>query len=98
MTLSPYFASCSALSLLLWPVVSTTVAAQTAGQSIERLRISPAVRTVVVGDSLRLTVQALDARGNVVPGVTIRFTAQGGRFQGSVDSSGFVRGGAPAPR
>jgi hypothetical protein len=40
-------------------------------------------------------VQALDARGNVVPGVTIRFTAHGGRFQGSVDSSGVVRGGAP---
>jgi hypothetical protein len=40
-------------------------------------------------------VQALDARGSVVPGVTIRFAAQGGRFQGNVDSAGVVRGGAP---
>ena len=30
-----------------------------------------------------------------VAGVTIRFTAQGGRFQGSIDSSGVVRAGAP---
>ena len=48
-----------------------------------------------MGDSLRLQVQALDARGSVVPGVTIRFAAQGGRFQGNVDSAGVVRGGAP---
>jgi hypothetical protein len=95
MTASLSVVSRSALSLVLWPLTSVTAAAQAAEQAIERLRITPAVRTVVVGDSLRLSVQALDARGNVVPGVTIRFTAQGGRFQGSVDSSGFVRGGAP---
>jgi hypothetical protein len=66
-----------------------------ASQTVTRLRITPALREVAVGDSLHLRVEALDARGNVVPGVTVRFTAQGGRFQGSVDSSGFVRAGAP---
>ena len=80
------------LLLLLLPAASHAQGGQSA---IARLGISPAVRTVAVGDSLRLQVQALDARGNVVPGVTIRFAAQGGRFQGSVDSSGVVRGGAP---
>lgn len=65
------------------------------GQSVTRLRISPAVRTIAVGDSLRLMVEPLDQAGNVVSGATIRFSAQGGRFQGSVDSLGWVRGGSP---
>ena len=34
------------------------------GQAITRLRITPAVRSVAVGDSLRLRVEALDARGS----------------------------------
>jgi hypothetical protein len=62
---------------------------------IARLRISPAVREVAVGDSLRLTVEALDARGAVIPGAAIRFQVQGGRMQGSVDSLGWVRAGSP---
>src|SRR5688572_29861744 len=80
------------LALLL---VSVPAAAQGAEQEITRLLITPVNRSVAVGDSLRLQVQAVDARGNVVPNATIRFTAQGGRFQGTVDSSGTVRGGAP---
>lgn len=64
-------------------------------QDVARLRILPVHRSFEVGDSLRLEVQALDARGNTIPTATIRFTAQGGRFQGNVDSSGTVRGGAP---
>ena len=65
------------------------------GQSVTRLRITPAVRTVAVGDSLRLVVEPLDQAGNVVSGASIRFSAQGGRFQGSVDSLGWVRAGSP---
>jgi hypothetical protein len=64
-------------------------------QAPARLRISPAVRTVTAGDSLRLVAQLIDGQGNPVPGAAVRFTAQGGRFQGSVDSSGWVRGGTP---
>jgi hypothetical protein len=67
-----------------------------AGQgAVERIRITPAVRTVAVGDSLRLTVQALDGRGGVVPNAVVRFNAQGGRFQGAVDSLGWIRAGSP---
>ena len=65
------------------------------GTSVARLRVSPPVRQVAVGDSLRLVVEALDARGAVVPGATIRFLVQGGRMQGSVDSLGWVRAGSP---
>jgi hypothetical protein len=95
MSASRWFATRSVLSLFLWPLAATEADAQAGDQTIARLAITPAVRTVAVGDSLRLRVQALDAQGNDVRGVTIRFTAQGGRFQGSVDSLGFVRGGAP---
>lgn len=59
------------------------------------MRITPAVRTVAVGDSLRLVVEPLDQSGNVVAGARIRFTVQGGRFQGSIDSLGWVRAGSP---
>lgn len=69
--------------------------AQETTSRIARLRITPAVRTMVAGDSLRLVVEPVDAAGNVVAGATIRFNAQGGRFQGSVDSSGWVRAGTP---
>lgn len=64
-------------------------------QTVSRLRITPAARSIAVGDSLRLVVEPLDQSGNVVSGATIRFSAQGGRFQGSVDSLGWVRGGSP---
>ncbi|HUQ81359.1 MAG TPA: hypothetical protein VM076_09490, partial [Gemmatimonadaceae bacterium] len=66
-----------------------------AQNTVERLRIAPAVRTIAVGDSLQLAVQALDGRGAVVPGAVVRFNAQGGRFQGAVDSLGWVRAGSP---
>src|SRR5262245_53952759 len=49
------------LALLLGHLVGTTANAQ----EITALRITPANRSVAVGDSLRLRVQALDARGNV---------------------------------
>ena len=71
------------------------LAAQGTAPTVARLRVTPAVRTMAVDDSLRLNVQALDDRGNVIPGAVVRFTAQGGRFQGAVDSLGWVRAGSP---
>ena len=40
--------------------LTTLLAAQTPAQAVERLRITPAVRTVAVGDSLQLVARALD--------------------------------------
>lgn len=94
MTFSRKLARHGHVSVLLC-LSAATAAAQADAPAIARLHITPAVRSVAVGDSLRLTVQALDARGNVVPDVAIRFNALGGRFQASVDSAGFVRGGSP---
>ena len=77
-------------------LVAAIVPRLLAGQNaVERLRITPAARSVAVGDSLQLVVQALDARGTAVPGAVVRFNAQGGRFQGAVDSLGWVRAGSP---
>ena len=84
---------CDPTSPAAW--LSCAVASALDAQAVARLRITPAVRTVAVGDSLRLVVEPLDQAGNVVSGATIRFGAQGGRFQGSVDSLGWVRAGSP---
>ena len=61
---------------------------------VARLVVLPASRTMVAGDTLRLSARALDAAGNPVPGVMIRFQGAGGRFEGTVDSAGLVRSGS----
>ena len=63
-------------------------------QPAGRLVITPAVRTVVAGDSLRLRAQLLDASGSPVANARIMFVSAGGNFEGSVDSTGLVRSGA----
>lgn len=84
------------LALLLFALLLLPPATRAQAQApVARLRITPALRTVAAGDSLRLAVEALDAQGNVVPGVRIAFSAQGGWFQGTVDATGMVRAGTP---
>ena len=70
----------------------STAAAQTS--ATPRLVVTPSVRTVVAGDSLRLQARLLDAAGQPVPNARISFVAAGGSFEGSVDSTGLVRSGA----
>src|SRR5881394_838869 len=72
------------VAVVALPVFATPPAAQSPSQTVARLRITPAVRTIAVGDSLRLVVQALDAQGNVVPGAIIHYNARGGHFQATV--------------
>jgi hypothetical protein len=78
-----------ALSLLF---ATSPLAALT--PEVARIAITPALPTMVAGDTLRLSAQALDASGKPVDGVKIRFQAQGGRFEGTVDSLGLVESGA----
>ena len=56
--------------------------------------VQPAEAVVLVGDTLRLKAVAYDSSGQVVPDVTINWFASGGFFEGSVDSTGLVTGGA----
>jgi hypothetical protein len=61
---------------------------------VARLVIQPASRTMIAGDTLRLQAHALDASGNPVAHVMIRFQSVGGRFEGTVDSAGLVSSGS----
>ena len=71
----------------VWPAAAQTAPAH-------RLVISPANRTLVAGDTLRLSGQLLDATGRPVPNARVTFASAGGHFEGSVDSTGLVRSGA----
>jgi hypothetical protein len=62
---------------------------------IARIVVSPASRTMTAGDTLRLTAEARDAQGNVMPGVTFRYRLGGSaRFEARVDSLGLVTAGS----
>ncbi|MGH9202504.1 MAG: hypothetical protein ACRD2A_14870, partial [Vicinamibacterales bacterium] len=61
---------------------------------VARLVVTPAAPVMHAGDTLRLTAQALDAEGRVVPNAVVRFRAAGGGFEAEVDSLGLVTSGA----
>ena len=80
---------------LLPALLSAQAPAPSAAPSrIARVIVSPAQREVAAGDTLRLTAEARDAGGAIVPGVQFRFSATGGRFEGTVDQTGLVTAGA----
>ncbi|MBK7348754.1 MAG: Ig-like domain-containing protein [Gemmatimonadetes bacterium] len=84
-----------ALGLLLLVQQPQTPAPPAAVPSpIAKVVVTPAVRTLTAGDTLRLTAQALDSAGRAVPNAVIRFTGAGGRFEGRVDSTGLVYAGS----
>jgi hypothetical protein len=61
-----------------------------------RIVVRPANAEIAVGDSVRLTAEVRDPAGNVVPNARVVFRAGGGSFEGRVDSTGLVVGGATA--
>jgi len=61
---------------------------------IARVEITPEVRSLTAGDTVRLSAQAYDSAGKVMPDATIRFVGSGGRFEGRVDSTGLVYAGS----
>ena len=68
---------------LLLPVVAA------AQGKVARLVVTPALREVPAGDTVRFSAQALDADGKPVPGVRIRFNGVGGEG-GEIDSTGVL--------
>lgn len=82
------------LALLAPTLLSAQSApATTPPSSIARIAISPSVREVQAGDTVRFTAQALDANGNVVRNARIRFNGVGGEG-GTIDSSGVLIAGS----
>jgi hypothetical protein len=64
---------------------------------IARIVVLPAGRTMIAGDTLRLTAEARDAQNNVIPNVTFRYRlGNSARFEGRVDSLGLVTAGSTA--
>ena len=79
-------------SLLLAAMAQQQPAQQS--QSVARIVVTPTALRVTAGDTLKLRASAVDANGRPVTGAIIRYNASGGRFEGSVDSTGLVRAGA----
>jgi hypothetical protein len=62
---------------------------------IARLEVLPGTSLQMpAGDTLRLSARALDAQGQVIPDAAIQYFRAGGRFEGSVDSTGLIRSGS----
>ena len=84
-------------SLLLAPAAPLVALSAQPAPKIARLVISPASRTIVAGDTMRLRTEARDAQGNVLAGVTVRYRLGGSaRFEGRVDSLGLLTASSTA--
>src|SRR6185369_3888439 len=57
---------------------------------VARIEVTPRVRTVVAGDSIRLQGRALDASGRPVANARVVFNANGGQMEGRVDTTGML--------
>ena len=78
------------------PFLLVAAAQQQQGEPLDaRVIVRPANAEIAVGDSVRLTAELRDRAGNPIPNARIVFRAGGGSFEGRVDSTGLVVGGAP---
>src|SRR5438093_5358335 len=82
-------------ALLAWQQPAPPPTTPTVPQPIARVDVKPADYALQVGDTVRLHAVAYDSSGRVVPEAVIRWFASGGRFEGSVDSTGLVSAGSP---
>jgi hypothetical protein len=84
------------LFALLAPLalVAQPPSAPSAAPRIARVVVMPLQRVVHAGDTLQLRAEARDAAGNIVEGVSFRFSQTGARFEGSLSSSGLVTAGS----
>ena len=81
---------------MLLPVMSLlSLLQQTpAPPSVTRIMITPSNPTVVARDTVRLIARPVDAQGQPVAGIRVRFVPAGMSFEASVDSTGLVHSGA----
>ncbi|WKW11608.1 Ig-like domain-containing protein [Pseudogemmatithrix spongiicola] len=90
------------LATLLLPVslaaqqspAPTPAAAPAAKPRVARVIVTPVRRVVNAGETLQLSAEARDEAGNVVDGVTFRFSQTGAYFEGSLSPAGLVTAGA----
>jgi len=83
--------------LLLLVTLASPLQSQLSGSGggeISRLVVHPLDRTMIAGDTLRLRVEAFDAAGNPLSGVTFRFAPAGAFFEGTVEPDGLIHSGS----
>ena len=91
---SPSMSRKIAASVLCFMVVAAAAAAQPPLRpSGLRIVVTPNEPVLTVGDTLRLRGEARDSAGRPVAGATVRFF--GGSMEGTVDTLGLVKVGAP---
>src|SRR5437899_2057111 len=81
-------------ALLAWQQPAPLPTAPSVPQPIARVDVKPAEYALEVGDTVRLHAVAYDSSGRAMPEAVIRWFASGGRFEGSVDSTGLVSAGS----
>jgi hypothetical protein len=57
---------------------------------IARVIVTPPTREITAGDSVRISVKALDASGKPVTNAIVRYTMRGGQGEGRIDSTGMI--------
>jgi hypothetical protein len=81
-----------AVGLLL--ALQQPATAPQAPSPIAKAAVQPSEVAIQVGDTVRLSVSAQDSSGRPFPNTTVRWFQSGGHFEGKVDSTGLVTGGA----
>ncbi len=76
------------------PVLFLLAFVQQPAPAVTRVVVEPANPKISIGDTVRLRATAYDGAGQVVTGVAVRWLQSGGTFEGRVDSTGLVTGGA----
>jgi hypothetical protein len=83
-----------ALPALLLAFQQPTATASAAGlppSPVKRIEVQPAGRTITAGDSVRLTLRALDESGRPVPNAVLAVKMLGGQGEGAVnDTTGWL--------
>ncbi|MQA89619.1 MAG: hypothetical protein GEU90_05225 [Gemmatimonas sp.] len=82
------------LGILAFAIVPISVAAQATTPTVGSIIVHPTDRTMLVGDTLHLQVEAFDANGDPLPEAQVRFNPAGAFFEASVDSTGLVTSGS----
>ncbi len=91
------FTRTAAVAALLAPAAPAAITAQQAAPVPGRLVISPARPSVMVGDSVRITAQLVDAQGKVVEGAKILFADASSSETGGINREGMFSGVAMGP-
>lgn len=81
-------------ALLAWQPPAQQLAASEFQHPIARVDVKPAEFALQVGDTVRLRAIAYDSAGGPIPEAIVHWFTAGGRFEGSVDSTGLVSAGA----